>query len=134
MKWTAFLFAILLLPIFALADAGATSICVLDTPTYEKLLKEYGETAKIPTGELWAAAVHRGFIKESYDSTFKREDHSYRLLAARQGTQVIYSVSEGEEKLSRLLCVGTVGLDEAKKDRGSDPYVVVLRTGNFLLK
>ncbi len=135
MKWTAFLLAVLLLPLIAIADGLATSICVLDTPAYERLVKEFGDTAKIPTDVLWKAAVHREFLKDSCDTTFKREGESYRLLASRHGTQgqTIYSISqEVEGKASHLVCVGTVGTNEAKKDLADDPFVVILREGNFL--
>jgi hypothetical protein len=135
MRYAAFLLAMLVLPAIVMADGLATSVCVLDKAEYEKLAKEYGETAKIPTEVLWNASVLKGcFLKESCDATFEREGESYRLLASRQGTgeQAIYSISqEVKGKASRLVCVGTVGLDEVKKDRENDRYVVVLRAGNF---
>jgi len=57
------------------------------------------------------------------------------LLASRHGTQglTVYSIArEADGKPAHLLCVGIVGTDEVKKGTTDDPFVVVLREGNFL--
>ena len=131
----------LLAPGAIYADAMATSVCVIEKPKFEALLKEAGTVDKIPTGKLWPAGFCGYLQPDNINQQFDRDGIRYQLLAARRESGTIYSLSvlptdkavPDKSLPAQLLCVGIIPPgDGVKKDWGADPFVIVLRSGNFL--
>lgn len=129
---------VLTLPVVsARADALALSVCVLDKATFDSLLKQYGSVKKIPTADLWQKSVYKTFMDKSdgLATEFTHEQKSYKLLASRIEGKVLYSVAIGQDKDSRLVAAGSIPPgQEAKENTDGESFVVVARSGNFLLQ
>ena len=130
-----------LIPSVAFGDALATSICVLPTATAEELIKESGSIQKVTTRQLWDSSLYRGFIGYRARSTvsvgFKSADQELRLLATRlKEGKVLYSIRGATASEKDVLIGAGVILSgqEIKKNTDDEPFVVVLRVGNFLRK
>ena len=146
MKWIVGLLTLLAVSLPAVADAPATKMSVLGKAALEKLVQAHGSVEKIPTGELWAAETYGDYLPDRATVSFRSADKSYQLLVWRQKERLIYSITQNDKGSEpRLVCIGEIGDKEdlrseerfspivtaVKKDWNKDPFVVVLRSGNF---
>ena len=131
---------LMLLPSLAFGDALATSICVLTKSEVDSLIKESGSIRKVATQQLWKQSIYREYIggkaTSSVSAEFKNGDRSLRLLATRLNKgKVLYSICDVSTPDKEMLVgAGTILSGEIKKNTDDEPFVVVLRVGNFVAR
>ena len=130
---------LVLMPAVVLADAMATCIAVFDAGTY-RAITATNNAGKVAEGDLFAKSAFHGYFgsrgqgKDDVSVDFTWDKRQYRLLIGRRETKTIYSImltmpNQGPQ----LVAVGEITKGaEARADAKGDPFVVVIRDGNYL--
>jgi hypothetical protein len=128
-----------LMPAVVLADAMATCIAVFDAGTY-RAITATNSAGKVAEGDLYTKSVFHGYFgsrgqgKDDVSADFTWDKRQYRLLIGRRETKTIYSVTlTMTNQAPKLVAVGEITNGaEARGDAKGDPFVVVIRDGNYL--
>lgn len=137
MKRVIIVLACSFLTLSALADHPATVITVFDAATYRNMVGDKSAKA-ISERELFSKTLLRGSYfpakGDHVTATFEYKKTQYQLLISRSDTRTIYSIAE-DGTTPRVIAVGEITKGEqSKRDPTGDPFVVVIRGGNYLRK
>ena len=133
------LILLLAIPYMACADGMATSVCVMDKVQFDKLVQSTGNVAKVDIRVLWSSSLTTGMSKAP-DKVVKLEfacqGKQFRLHVTELENKTLYAILNVTEKTNeRLVASGEIPKGrEVKETVDGEPFVVVVRTGNFLKK
>jgi len=140
MKIVLALLLFLAVPLMGVADGLATGVCVLEMSQYESLMEPIGDITKVPSGDLWAASIKTHFMGKAPDKTvgleFLHDGKTYRLYVTELEGKTLYAVLNITDQAKEILVAsGDIAKGrEVKETVAGEPFVVVVRTGNFLRK
>lgn len=140
MKVISALILFLAIPLIGLADGLATSVCVLEKVQFDKVVNITGDITKVASGDLWASSLKTGFMGESPDRTlrleFSQEGKRFNLHVTELKGKTLYAILNITDKAKEtLVASGEIAKGrEVKEAVAGEPFVVVIRTGNFLKK
>ena len=128
--------AVLFAPICVFGDHRATVITVFDDATYKDMVGTNTVTS-VSERDLFSKTLLLGYFPTKGDdvaATFEHKETKYRLLISRSDTRTIYSIAK-DGRIPQVVAVGEISRgDLSKKAPAGDPFVVVIRGGNYLLK
>jgi hypothetical protein len=129
--------AVFLAPICVFGDHRATVITVFDDATYKEMVGT-NTVKSVSERDLFSKTLLRGayFPTKGDDvaATFEHKETKYRLLISRSDTRTIYSIAK-DGTIPQVVAVGEISRgDLSKKAPVGDPFVVVIRGGNYLRK
>ena len=132
---------LMLIPAAVLADAMATCITIFDAETFREMTAT-NTIDRVADGDLFTKSLLRGcyFGGKNGDDVatdFKWGGKEYRLLVRRAETKTIYAVLLARtDQPPQVLAVGDIDRvplsKEVKDNSKGDPFVVVVRSGNYL--
>jgi hypothetical protein len=128
----------LALPLAAFADGLATSICVLEENQFANLVRKEGDITRVAIGDVWNSSLKTHIIGKAPDKTanleFAQGGKQFRLWATEMEDKTIYAILNITDKAREILVAsGEIAKGkETKETVIGEPFVVVVRTGNFL--
>lgn len=142
MRRTIMLTLLLLMPAAGFADALATCVAVFDGATY-RAVTGGNDVARVTDGDLFTKSIFHGYFGSKEPGTdevvadFSWQDKQYRLLTRRLERKTIYTILLVRvDKPTQVVAVGEIQRvplsREVKDDPKTDPFVVVVRTGNYV--
>lgn len=131
---------VLLITSIAFADGLATRIAVLEKSKYDELISKNDANSKIPEKMLWVNSLWQNYIGDKPDCAqsgkFIHNEKTYRIFVTRRNKNFIYSIIDiTDEKKEKLVSTGEIELNKEVKAKidDEDPFVVVIRRGNYKL-
>ena len=131
---------LMLMPTAVFADAMATAITVFDANTFKAITATH-TIGQVADGVLFAKSVFHGYFgahgKDDVVADFTWDRKPYRLIIGRREAKMIYTVLlMTANQPAQVVAVGEIQRvpvsKEVKDDPKGDPFVVVVRSGNYL--
>jgi len=131
---------LVLMPAAVFADAMATCITVFDAATFRDMTAT-NAIGQVADGDLFTKSIFHDYFgakgKDDVSADFTWDGKQYRLLVGRRETKTIYTVLlMTANQPTQVVAVGEIQRlplpKEIKNDPKGDPFVVVIRSGNYL--
>ena len=129
---------LMVFPVAVFADAMATCVTVFDAATF-RTLTATNAIGQVRDGDLFTKSVFCSFFgskgqgKDDVSGDYTWDKKQYRLLIGRREGKTIYTVLLiTENQSTQIVAVGEILSKQTKDDPKGDPFVVVIRGGNYL--
>jgi hypothetical protein len=132
---------LVLMPMTVFADALATRLAVFDAATL-RTMTTTGDVSKVADGDLFTKSIFHTYFgskgkgKDDVTGDFTWDKKEYRVLVGRRKTKTIYTILLiTADQPTQVVAVGEIHrlplTKEIKDDAKGDPFVVVVRSGNY---